>query len=99
MVGDAVKLLGDARAASGVPTVTRVSAGTDIPVGVVVGISFEGQGDAQNTPPVNDLNTPVYRRASTDRYLAGLVDPQAVYEVQWLSTGQSAATVTGCCGL
>lgn len=98
MVGDAVKLLGDARAASGVPTVTRVSAGTDVPVGIVVGISFEGQGDSQNVPPVNDLNTPIYRRASTDRYLLVSVDPQAVYEVQWLSTSQTAATVTAAVG-
>ncbi len=36
MVGDAVKLLGDARAATGVPTVTRVSGATDIPYGVTV---------------------------------------------------------------
>lgn len=99
MVGDAVKLLGDARAATGVPTVTRVSAGTDIPVGIVVGISFEGQGDSQNVPPVNDLNTPIYRRANTDRYLLVCVDPQAVYEVQWLSTSQTAATVTAAVGI
>jgi hypothetical protein len=98
MVGDAVKLLGDARAASGVPTVTRVSGATDIPVGVVVGISFEGQGDAQNIPPVNDLNTPIYRRASTDRYLLVCVDPNAVYEVQASQTSQAAATVTGWVG-
>ena len=57
MVGDAVKLLGDARAASGVPTVTRVSGATDIPVGIVVGILFSGVGDVGNVPPVNNLNT------------------------------------------
>jgi hypothetical protein len=67
MVGDAVKLLGDARAATGVPTVTRCGA-TDVPYGVVVGISFEGVGDLTNMPPVTDLNTPIYRVASTDRY-------------------------------
>jgi hypothetical protein len=39
-----VKLAGDARAASGVPTVTRCGA-TDYACGVVVGISFEGVGD------------------------------------------------------
>lgn len=98
MVGDAVKLLGDARAATGLPTVTRVSAGTDVALGIVVGISFEGQGDAQNIPPVNDLNTPIYRRASTDRYLTICVDPDAVYEVQASQTGQAAATVTGWVG-
>lgn len=99
MVGDAVKLLGDARAATGVPTVTRVSAATDIPYGVVVGISFEGLGDSQNMPPVNDLNTPIYRRASTDRYLLVCTDPQAVYEVQLAGAGPSAATVTAAVGL
>ena len=86
MVGDAVKLLGDARAASGVPTVTRVSGATDIPVGIVVGILFTGVGDTTNIPPVNDLNTPVYRRASTDRYVLVCTDPNVVYEVQYAGT-------------
>ena len=94
MVGDAVKLLGDARAATGVATVTRCSAGTDIPVGVVVGILFSGVGDAQNVPPVTDLNTPVYRRASTDRYLLVADDPNIVYEAQYLGTSVAAATIT-----
>lgn len=98
MVGDAVKVLGDARAASGVPTVTRVSAATDVALGIVVGISFEGQGDTQNIPPVNDLNTPVYRRASTDRYLTIIVDDGQVYEVQASQTSQTAGTVTGWVG-
>ena len=99
MVGDAVKLLGDARAATGVPTVTRVSAGTDIPVGIVVGILFSGVGDAQNIPPVTDLNTPVYRRASTDRYLLVADDPQLIYEVQYEGTSVAAATITANVGL
>jgi hypothetical protein len=99
MVGDAVKLLGDARAATGVPTVTRVSAATDNPYGVVVGILFEGVGDAQNVPPVTDLNTPVYRRASTDRYLLVCVDPNMVYEVQYAGTSVAAATITANVGL
>ena len=47
MVGDAVKLAGNARAASGVPTVTRCGA-TDIPIGIVVGILFTGVGDVTN---------------------------------------------------
>ena len=94
MVGDLVKLLGDARAATGAATVTRVSAGTDIPVGVVVGILFSGVGDAQNVPPVTDLNTPVYRRASTDRYLLVADDPNIVYEAQYLGTSVAAATIT-----
>lgn len=99
MVGDAVKLLGDARAASGVPTVTRVSGATDIPLGVVVGILFTGVGDAQNVPPVNDLNTPVYRRTLTDRYLLVADDPNLVYEVQLAGAGPAAATVTAAVGL
>jgi hypothetical protein len=94
MVGDAVKLSGDARAASGAPTVTRVSAATDIPVGIVVGIAFTGVGDAINIPPVNDLNTPVYRRASTDRYLLVADDPNLIYEVQYAGTSVAAATIT-----
>lgn len=99
MVGDAVKLLGDARAATGVPTVTRITAGTDIPVGIVVGILFSGMGDAQNIPPVNDLNTPIYRRASTDRYLLVANDPNLVYEVQYEGTSVAAATITANVGL
>lgn len=94
MVGDAVKLAGDARAATGVPTVTRVSGATDIPVGIVVGILFSGVGDAQNIPPVNDLNTPVYRRASTNRYVLVCDDPNVIYEVQYAGTSVAAATIT-----
>lgn len=99
MVGDAVKLLGDARAATGVPTVTRVSGATDIPIGIVVGILFTGVGDTTNVPPVNDLNTPVYRRASTDRYVLVADDPNIVYEVQLAGAGPAAATVTAAVGL
>tara|TARA_R110000868_G_scaffold403088_1_gene679952 strand:- start:3059 stop:3682 length:624 start_codon:yes stop_codon:yes gene_type:complete len=99
MVGDAVKLAGDARAATGVPTVTRITAGTDIPVGIVVGILFTGVGDLTNVPPVNDLNTPVYRRASTDRYLLVADDPSLVYEVQIAGAGPASATATAMVGL
>lgn len=99
MVGDAVKLLGDARAATGAPTVTRVSSATDIPVGVVVGILYTGVGDLTNIPPVNDLNSPVYRRASTDRYLLVADDSDLVYEVQYSATSVAAATITANVGL
>lgn len=99
MVGDAVKLAGDARAATGVPTVTRVSGATDIPVGIVVGILFTGVGDLTNVPPVNDLNTPVYRRASTDRYVLVCTDPNVIYEVQYAGTSVAAATITANVGL
>jgi hypothetical protein len=93
MVGDAVKLLGDARAATGAPTVTRVSSATDIPVGIVVGILFSGVGDITNVPPVN-LNTPIYRTASTDRYLLVVDDPNVIYETQYAGTSVAAATIT-----
>lgn len=99
MVGDAVKLAGDARSATGVPTVTRVSAATDIPVGIVVGISFTGIGDTQNVPPVDNLNTPVYRRANQDRYLIVMDDPNAIYEVQYAGTSVAPATITANVGL
>lgn len=99
MVGDAVKLLGDARSPTGAPTVTRVSAGTDIAFGIVVGILFTGVGDVQNVPPVNNLNTPVYRAASTDRYLLVCTDPNVVYEAQYLTTSVAAATITANVGL
>jgi len=98
MVGDAVKLLGDARAATGAPTVTRCGA-TDIPIGIVVGILFTGVGDVTNMPPVTDLNTPVYRRASTDRYILVADDPQLIYEVQYAGTSVAAATITANVGL
>lgn len=99
MVGDAVKLLGDARAASGAPTVTRVSGASDIAYGIVVGILFTGVGDVQNVPPVTDLNTPVYRRTLTDRYLLVCTDPGVVYEAQYLTTSVAAATITANVGL
>lgn len=99
MVGDAVQLAGDARSPTGVPTVTRQASATGVPFGIVVGITYEGMGDVQNVPPVNDLNTPVYRRASTDRYVMVCTDPNAVYEVQFAGAGPAAATATANVGL
>lgn len=99
MVGDAVQLLGDARSPTGVPTVTRQASATGVPFGIVVGISYEGMGDVQNVPPVNDLNTPVYRRASTNRYVMVCTDPNAVYEVEFAGAGPAAATATANVGL
>ncbi len=98
MIGDAVKLLGDARAASGAATVTRCGA-TDVPLGIVVGILFTGIGDIQNVPPVNVLDTPVYRAASTNRYLLVCDDPNVIYEVQYAGTSVAAATITANVGL
>lgn len=94
MVGDFVKLLGDSRSPTGVPTVTRCNAG-DTPVGVVVEIPFTGMGDLQNMPPVNDLNTPVYRRASTDRYVAVVDDPNVVLEAQLSAAGSFTSADVG----
>lgn len=99
MVGDAVALTGDARAATGAPTVTRLASATGIPVGIVVGIIFTGVGDTQNVPPVTDLNTPIYRRANTDRYLLVIDDPQVVYEVQLAGAGPASAAATAMVGL
>jgi hypothetical protein len=93
MVGDLVKLAGDARAATGAPTVTRCAAG-DPAVGVVVGIVFSGVGDVTNIPPVSNLNTPVFRAASTDRYLLVADDPNLIFEVQYAATSVAAATIT-----
>lgn len=84
MVGDLVKLAGDARAATGAPTVTRAVAGDQV-LGVVVGIAFSGMGDVTNVPPVADLNTPVFRRTLTDRYVIVADDPNLILEGQ-LST-------------
>lgn len=99
MVGDAVQLAGNAQAATGVPTVTRQASATGVPYGIVIGILFTGVGDVTNSPPVTDLNTPVYRRASTDRYLLVCTDPSVVYEVQLAGSGAAAATVTALVGL
>lgn len=93
-VGDPVALAGDARAASGVPTVTKLAAATNVPLGIVVGILFTGMGDVTNIPPVNNLNTPVYRAASTDRYVIVCDDPNVIYEVQYAGTSVAAATIT-----
>lgn len=81
-VGDIVKLAGDARAPLGVPTVARISATSDIPVGVVVGFTFAGVGDTMNVPPVNNLDVPVQRAASTDRYVMVADDPNLIFENQ-----------------
>lgn len=94
MVGDVVKLAGDSRSPTGVPTVARHAGGaTEAAVGVVVGILYTGVGDAQNVPPVTDLNTPVYRRASTDRYLMVADDPNTVFEGQTSGATFAAADV------
>jgi hypothetical protein len=84
MVGDVVKLEGSSRAPSGAPTVARHAGGaTEAAVGVVTGILYTGVGDTSNVPPVTDLDVPVYRRASTNRYLLVADDPSLVFEAQF----------------
>jgi hypothetical protein len=99
-VGDVVKLSsGNASQANGAPAVVRVASGTDVPYGVVIGITFEGVDDPTVTvPQVANLNTPVYRPASTARYVLVCTDPNAIYEVQLSSSGNSASTVAGYVG-
>lgn len=94
MVGDVVKLAGDSRSPTGAQTVARHAGGaTEAAVGVVVGILYTGVGDTQNVPPVTDLNTPTYRRASTDRYLLVADDPNTVFEAQTSGATFAAADV------
>lgn len=85
MVGDLVKLLGDARSPTGVPTVTRAGA-TDAVIGAVTGIIFTGVGDVANVPPVTSLDVPIYRAASTNRYVLVSDDPHVVYEAECVGT-------------
>lgn len=70
--GDLVKLSGAADA-NGVPAITRCTANTDAPIGVVTGFA----------PDITNLNNPgAYRAASTARMALVCVDPTVVYEVQ-----------------
>lgn len=84
MVGDLVKLAGDGRSPTGVPTVTRAVAGDPV-VGVVVGVPLSGQGDVNGVPDVSNLNVFNFRRANTNAYLMVVDDPQ-VQLVGQLST-------------
>jgi hypothetical protein len=90
-VGDLVKLAGAARDPSGVPTVARAGA-TDAVIGVVVGMMFSGIGDVQNVPPVTSLDLPIYRAASTNRYLLVADSPDLIFEAQ-TSAALTAADV------
>lgn len=84
-IGDPVKLAGSADA-DGVPTVARMATpGTDVMVGVMVGV--------QPLPTDLTLN---YRKASTAMYIYVDVDPNTIYEVQEDSVGGAlAATNVG----
>lgn len=82
-VGDVVKSAGTADA-NGVQAITRVTANTDLPLGVIVGFAVDQA----------NLNTPSqYRTASTARYALVSVDPTTVYEVQ--ATGTTVVADVG----
>ena len=78
-VGDLVKLAGSA-SADGYPTVIQAAAG-DTPVGVVVGFEKDPA----------DLNTPIYRRASTNRVVFVADSPDLICEVQEDAVGGALA--------
>lgn len=83
-VGDVVKSAGTADA-NGVQAITRATANTDLPVGVIAGFQ----------PDFSNLNLPAgYRAASTARNAYLVIDPAAVFEVQ-----ANAATVLADVGL
>ncbi len=86
MVGDLVKLAGDGRTPTGVPTITRAVAG-DAVVGVVVGIPLSGQGDVNGVPDVSNLNVFNYRRANTAQYVMVVDDPMAEFVAQASAAG------------
>ena len=92
MVGDLVQLHGTA-SPEGYPTVTRMSNGaTSVCVGVVVGFLPEnikpGSIAGGRTP---NLDTPVYRVASTDRYVLVADDPGIIMEAQEDAVGGALA--------
>lgn len=83
-VGDVVKSAGTADA-NGLQAVTRITANTDLPSGVIVG----------RIPDYSNLNAPMgYRAASTAATLFVLADPDQVYEIQ-----ANAATAVADIGL
>jgi len=83
-VGDVVKSAGTADA-NGVQAITRLTADTDLPTGVIAGF----------LPDYSNLAIPgQYRLASTYRQVYLVVDPAAVFEVQ-----ATAATVLADIGL
>lgn len=82
-VGDLVKSTGSADS-NGVQAITRVTANTDVVLGVIVG--FEPDRDNLNRPSQ-------YRLASTARKVYVAVDPSVVYEAQ--STGTAVVADIG----
>lgn len=82
-VGDVVKSAGTSDV-NGVQAITRVTANTDLPTGVIVGF----------IPDYSNLYLPSqYRVASTARYALVCVDPTVIYEVQ--ATGTTVVADVG----
>lgn len=82
-VGDVVNWGGTADA-TGIASITRATADTGLPVGVVVGF----------IPDYSNLSIPSqFRSASTARYALVCVDPTVVYEVQ--AGASTAITAVG----
>lgn len=89
-VGDPVKLDGSADA-DGVATVTKATQGAPV-LGVIVGILPDKMSPitGKMTAGSTALDTPVYRAASTARYVLVCDDPSQIYEVE-AATGANAA--------
>lgn len=79
-VGDLVKLAGSA-SADGYPTVAQAAASDTKIIGVVVGLK----------PDPTNLNVPIYRAASTNRYVLVADAPDIIYEAQEDAVGGAAA--------
>jgi hypothetical protein len=80
-IGDIVKFTGLSDA-NGIPAVTTITAATDVPVGVVMGFSFNPQ----------NLNIR-YRAASTAQYAYVVDSPDVIFETQ--TNGATAITDAG----
>jgi hypothetical protein len=82
-VGDVVKLSGTADA-NGVAAINRLTADSELPLGVIVGF----------VPDYTNLNIPgQFRTASTARYALVTTDPTILYEVQ--ANGTTVITDVG----
>lgn len=89
-VGDPVKLDGSADA-DGVATITKATQGAAV-LGVIVGILPDKMSpiSGKMTAGSTALDTPVYRAASTARYVLVCDDPSQIYEVEAV-TGANAS--------
>lgn len=79
-VGDLVKLAGSA-STDGYPTVAQAAASDTKIIGAVVEVKFDP----------TDLNVPIYRRASTARYVWVADSPDLIFEAQEDAVGGALA--------